>query len=646
MRVKEPIQRLHYMDSLRSVAMFLGLVLHAGVFFAYWPIDPKVPHADASMSIHYLKESIHTFRMELFFLVAGFFSAMLCRSRGLRGFLSNRIQRIVIPFGLCVLLMEPWIVAEYFLQNSFSNETFWFRYFQYALNPSYLLESPQPLGNWFWHFWFLHLLAYFAFGFSLLWRLGRWLKIRSELFYPVLRIIKGPFGIILLSFITLPVLLLSPPWADVPGIGSSLDVLVYYGLFFGAGALFYVDESVFDGFKRQAIWHVVPFLMALGGFFYLVDELRTQAPLEVLMQDYNLFATVEAHIETVGRFPLWQNPLNGSGFSAPWEWYCMCLLRAYTTWCGVVFFIVLFRTFCQQSNALSRYASDASYFVYLIHFPVQFSMARFIVATIPSAILGFWICLVGSTLVSLFLYHFFCRNTWLGVLLNGRRHSRDLKEVTKALVTILRKRKAWMILMLIMVSSFVLDRMGDRNERLFLTHALTAQSEALRNYAQGQRFETLAGIQRPDGRNALHMASHHMRLQRPDADIRETVSLLLELGFTPDSEDSIGQTALHYALRFGNIGALDVLLDAGANPNAQERRFGQTPMHMAAIRGDEEILDKLSKAGAQWDLRRRDGATARELFTRFHSHGIEPKSSSSNLSRPGSIFVLREFVGE
>ncbi len=106
--------------------MFLGLVLHAGVFFAYWPIDPKVPHADASMSIHFLKESIHTFRMELFFLVAGFFSAMLCRSRGLRGFLSNRIQRIVIPFGLCVLLMEPWIAAEYFLQNSFSNETFGF----------------------------------------------------------------------------------------------------------------------------------------------------------------------------------------------------------------------------------------------------------------------------------------------------------------------------------------------------------------------------------------------------------------------------------------------------------------------------------------------------------------------------------------
>ena len=122
------------------------------------------------------------------------------------------------------------------------------------------------------------------------------------------------------------------------------------------------------------------------------------------------------------------------------------------------------------------------------------------------------------------------------------------------------------------------------------------------------------------------MASHHMRLQRPDADIRETVSLLLKLGFTPDSEDSIGQTALHYALRFGNIAALEVLLDAGANPNAPERRFGQTPMHMAAIRGDEEILDKSSKAGAQWDLRRRDGATARELFIRFHSHGIEPKS--------------------
>ena len=71
------IDRLHYMDSLRATAMFLGLVLHAGVVFAQWPIDPLRSHDEPSVFLHYIMEIIHVFRMELFFLVAGFFSVLL-----------------------------------------------------------------------------------------------------------------------------------------------------------------------------------------------------------------------------------------------------------------------------------------------------------------------------------------------------------------------------------------------------------------------------------------------------------------------------------------------------------------------------------------------------------------------------------------
>jgi len=54
------------MDTLRATAMFLGLVLHAGVVFAQWPIDPLRSHDEPSVFLHYIMEIIHVFRMELF----------------------------------------------------------------------------------------------------------------------------------------------------------------------------------------------------------------------------------------------------------------------------------------------------------------------------------------------------------------------------------------------------------------------------------------------------------------------------------------------------------------------------------------------------------------------------------------------------
>jgi uncharacterized membrane protein YsdA (DUF1294 family) len=53
------IDRLHYMDSLRAMAMFLGLVIHAAVVFAQWTIDPVRTHNEPSMFLHYVMELIH-----------------------------------------------------------------------------------------------------------------------------------------------------------------------------------------------------------------------------------------------------------------------------------------------------------------------------------------------------------------------------------------------------------------------------------------------------------------------------------------------------------------------------------------------------------------------------------------------------------
>ena len=51
------IDRLHYMDSLRAVAMFLGLVLHATVVFALWTNDVNRSHNEPSKILNYVFEN-------------------------------------------------------------------------------------------------------------------------------------------------------------------------------------------------------------------------------------------------------------------------------------------------------------------------------------------------------------------------------------------------------------------------------------------------------------------------------------------------------------------------------------------------------------------------------------------------------------
>ncbi len=94
--------------------MFLGVLLHASLSFTggWWIIRDKysAPWLDVFVS------GVHGFRMELFFLVSGFFTAMLCKRRGVAGMLKNRALRILIPCVLGVATVGPlagWVIKKY-----------------------------------------------------------------------------------------------------------------------------------------------------------------------------------------------------------------------------------------------------------------------------------------------------------------------------------------------------------------------------------------------------------------------------------------------------------------------------------------------------------------------------------------------------
>jgi len=107
-------KRYHDLDALRGFAMLLGIVIHALQSFIPIPIPVAPQDINQSPEIYgYVFNVIHGFRMPLFFLISGFFTAMLWRNLGLRDLLKHRAKRILLPLVIMTPLM--WLVIIIFV---------------------------------------------------------------------------------------------------------------------------------------------------------------------------------------------------------------------------------------------------------------------------------------------------------------------------------------------------------------------------------------------------------------------------------------------------------------------------------------------------------------------------------------------------
>lgn len=93
--------------------MLLGIGLHAALAYlgAAWVIND----GQASPTLGFIVPAIHGFRMPLFFLLSGFFTAMLWQRRGTHGLLKHRTLRIVIPFSIALgtILPATWHASSW-----------------------------------------------------------------------------------------------------------------------------------------------------------------------------------------------------------------------------------------------------------------------------------------------------------------------------------------------------------------------------------------------------------------------------------------------------------------------------------------------------------------------------------------------------
>jgi peptidoglycan/LPS O-acetylase OafA/YrhL len=105
--------RRHDLDALRAFAMLLGIALHAALSFTGgpWMVQDT---GGSNGFLRMLISVVHGFRMPLFFLLSGFFTAMLWQRHGLRALVMHRFKRVFLPLLLGTLTIVPvmfWIGA-------------------------------------------------------------------------------------------------------------------------------------------------------------------------------------------------------------------------------------------------------------------------------------------------------------------------------------------------------------------------------------------------------------------------------------------------------------------------------------------------------------------------------------------------------
>jgi glucan biosynthesis protein C len=370
-------QRLHALDNLRAIMMWLGIVIHVGAIYIVadhtplpWRDEQRSPWADVLLGF------IHAFRMPVFFILAGYFAWMLGVSRGPAGLLKHRLQRLALPFAIFWPLL--WVACG-LAGLAFLNRM---AFGEWGLSEA-AVPASVPRGPNTMHLWFLWMLLLFCVVTSLAMRLPRhWFAPFGAV---LARLGASPWGFVVLA-LPLVVAGMGYPRGVIVPMGSFLPPWtewLHNGMFFVFGLMLYGrQETLFPLFKRRCWQYALaglPFFVATGAM------MERQAPDAAIAFVYNALS---------------------------WLWSFAALGLALR--------------FLDLRHRALGYLADSAYWVYLVHFPLTILFGALLFEQPLPAFAKIVLNIATTTLVCLASYQLFVRHTWISVLLNGKRHPRPI----------------------------------------------------------------------------------------------------------------------------------------------------------------------------------------------------------------------------
>ena len=395
---KQPSERIHGLDAYRGVLMMLGIVIHVGMVFLpqEWGGWSDYPETWDSYGVAWSINFVHLFRMPAFFVLAGFFAALLWKRYGMREMLDNRFERIVLPFGIFVFILPPAVEAGFSFLSATAEAkgSPWTRSYEVAAGQSLWPESTM-------HLWFLYdLICIVALGALVGVGIQR-LKISGEWLQGfVRRTVESPWRSLLVFGLANTLWCFPLRWDSIPTSSSWLAFLEapmlmgYYFLAYGIGWLIYISQTDVRSLQLRA--RALTALGLICSVVYYVASFWT-----------------EGFEEQQGELP---PPDIIAAFSVRVLSGSIALVALSRGLAG------LFIRYAGTGSPLWRYISDSSYWVYLVHLP----LCGFVCAFVGGLPLPVWIQfplgIVGVAWLSLLTYDVAIRTTFLGRFLNGRKY--------------------------------------------------------------------------------------------------------------------------------------------------------------------------------------------------------------------------------
>lgn len=361
--------RIYYLDTMRSILMMLGVVLHSAQVFnpeQTWLISSRNTFWVAG----WLVETIHTFRMPAFFIISGFFSMLTLGKSTPNRFIRIRLKRILVPLISTAVTLNV-------LQTVVLTKTGWLRF---------EVNSFLAGGEWVSHLWFLNnLIVYF----SLVYLTARVIaKRRSAATLERVDLsLRLPTELLILLLPLVSVAILASNSLGFPLYSSFYGVLNTYSLlsnapYFIFGMLLYLS----GGLQRQ---------FTATSPAYLVSGLLLA---ECLLR-YSGYET-------------WQKSL-GTLFAA----YLLHL----KIWLLVTLIFWLFFRYLNKKSGTFYFLSDSSYTVYLFHHLAVVLFGLVLINLDISGLPGLLLLMAMTATVTLLIHRFLVmRSPRLRLLFNGR----------------------------------------------------------------------------------------------------------------------------------------------------------------------------------------------------------------------------------
>ncbi|MFJ5426881.1 acyltransferase family protein, partial [Enterobacter sp. CER55] len=108
-----PTEREYFLDSIRAWLMLLGIPFHISLIYSShtWHVNSQMP----SWWLTLFNDFIHAFRMQVFFVISGYFSYMLFLRYPLKRWWKVRDERVGIPMltAIPLLTLPQFIMLQY-----------------------------------------------------------------------------------------------------------------------------------------------------------------------------------------------------------------------------------------------------------------------------------------------------------------------------------------------------------------------------------------------------------------------------------------------------------------------------------------------------------------------------------------------------